>query len=85
MKRLNIKQGKLFNKYKFRCNYCGYETFKPLWLVKLQLLFSNTIFLTCCNCHKTSCYKQNFHLIHDSTSKKEKEYNKQETWDSRIR
>ena len=84
MKSLNIRKNKLFTKYRFRCNYCGNETFKPLLLVKLQLLFSDTIFLTCSHCHKSSCYKQNFNLVHDSTNKLEKDYNKKNNWDYRM-
>ena len=84
MEFLNIKKGKIFDKYRFRCNYCGNEYYKPLWLVKLQLMFSDEIFITCTRCHKTSCYRQIFNLRHDSTSKKEKSLNKQMNWDRRM-
>lgn len=81
---LNIRKRKIFDKYRFHCNYCGNDSFKPLWLVKLQLIFSDEIFITCSRCHKTSCFKQYFNLRHDSTNKKEKIQNKQENWDRRL-
>lgn len=84
MEILDIKKSRLFDKYRFRCNYCGKESYKWLWLLKLQLIFSSTIYVTCNNCHKTSAYVQIFHLRHDSTDKKEKENNRRKLWDDRL-
>lgn len=83
MKRLNIKKGRILDKYRFRCSYCGRETYKPLWLLKLRLMFTDELLITCKYCHSTSAYVNIFHLRHDSMSKLEKEYNKKK-WDKRM-
>lgn len=84
MNHIEIKKGRIWEKYRFRCSYCGYETYKWVWLLKLQLIFSSRIYLTCPKCHKTNCYVQLFHLRHDSTDKKEKQQNKNKLWDDRL-
>ena len=85
MKSLDIKKGKLWDKYRFRCNYCGYEQYKWLWLLKLSLILSDKKIISCPRCHKTSCYINIFHLRHDSTDSLEKNMNREKLFDDRIR
>lgn len=81
---MNIKKGKLFNKYKLRCQYCGYEDYQTLWILKIKLIFTNKIYHNCPSCHKTNCFKNIFHLRHDSTDSIEKNRNRNKLWDNRI-
>ena len=81
---MNIKKG-LMDRYRFRCNYCGNEHYKLLWLLKLRLIFTDKLYFTCPKCHKTNCYVQIFHLRHDSTDTLEKGRNKQKLWDERLK
>ena len=81
---LNIKKGRLFSKYRFRCNYCGNEEYALLWLLKLKLIFSNKIYRNCSKCHKKNAYYYFFHLYHESSDPKEKEFNRKNLWDKRM-
>lgn len=83
VKLLNFKKGLLWCYYRFECPYCGDEKYYPLWWVKLRLIFTNNLLITCDNCHSTSDWISLFRLVHDSTSKVEKEYNVKK-WDSRY-
>ena len=85
VERLSIRQGKLWKKYKFRCNYCGNEEYVPLWYLKMRLIFTDRIYRTCSHCHKTSAYVNFFHLNHDSTDSLEKNRNRSVLWDKRIK
>lgn len=80
----NKENGKLWTKYKFKCNYCGHETTTPYWLTRLRFVFTDTTHKTCPKCHHTSTYKCLFNIIHDSTSKIEKQWNKEKKWDDRL-
>ena len=83
-KELHINQGKLWQKYEFHCNYCGYEETTPLWWLKLKYIFTDRIRHNCKNCHKTSTYRNILHIIHDSTDEIEKKQNRTKLWDDRI-
>lgn len=80
-----IKQGKLYKKYNLRCNYCGTDIFMPFFLLKIRYIFTDTQYVSCPKCHKTSCYRFMSNIIHDSVDKKEKAMNKKNQWDKRIR
>jgi hypothetical protein len=81
---LNIQEGKLWKKYRLHCNYCGADTYKTLWILKLILIFQDHYVHHCGVCHHTNYYLNQFHLVHDSTHHTEKEYNKERRWDDRI-
>jgi len=81
---LNIKQGKIWKKYRFRCAYCGATHTTILWILKLKLIFTSTIHYHCKVCHHTSTYKEHFHLDRDSTDPTERENNKRKLWDNRL-
>ena len=72
-------------KYVIRCPYCGYESRKTLVLLKLDILFSERYVHVCPRCHKHSVWVQDFLLKHDFTDKLEKEANKGQLFDERIR
>lgn len=81
---LDMEKQKLFTKYKFKCQYCGTISTKLLWLLKIKLIFTDKIYYTCPNCHKTNCFVSIFHLRHDSTDSIEKNRNKGKLWDDRY-
>ena len=84
IKKLNIKQGRFYKKYRLHCNYCGCDYYIPFWLLKLRLLFSDKILHTCSYCRKTSSYQVFYHIIHDSLDEDEKDWNRHAMWDTRI-
>ena len=71
-------------KYNLRCHYCGNVVCKWEWLLRFKLVFKDTYYLNCPKCHKVNCYKQFFHLRHDSTDSLEKNRNKEKLWDDRL-
>lgn len=71
-------------KYSVRCPYCGSETGKWEWWLKLKLIFTNQYMHHCPVCHKKSTWLYIFHLRHDSTNKEEQLFNKSKLWDDRI-
>lgn len=85
LKQLHITKGKLWQKYVYRCNYCGNEETTPLWWIKLKYIFKDKTYHTCKHCHKTSCYRNFIHIVHDSEDKKEKQQNRNKLWDNRIK
>ena len=84
MKNINIRHGKLFDKYKFRCQYCGYEHYKTLWLLKMRLMFTDKVYYNCPKCHKINCFRAIFNLRHDSTDSIEKNRNREKLFDDRM-
>lgn len=72
-------------KYKLRCQYCGAETHKYEWLLKIRLIFTNKYILDCPTCHKKTSWLYIFHLRHDSTDKVEQKFNKGKIFDNRIK
>ena len=72
-------------KWKFRCNYCGDETYANFYLVFLKAIFRNRFYVNCNKCHKTSCYLFMPKIVHESTDKVERKLNKEDLWDSRIK
>ena len=81
---LNIKQGKFFKKYRLHCHYCGCDYYIPFFYLKLKYLFTDKIYHTCSCCHKTSNYRIFYHVVHDTTDKDEKIFNKETLWDIRL-
>ena len=57
-----------------RCNYCG-NSFKVTTLFLIQLLFMKKVYRTCPFCHKVSCYRLIYHIVHDTLDMREKEVN----------
>ena len=84
MKELNKQKGKLWTKYKIRCNHCGSYKWRALWILKLQFIFKDKIVTTCPDCHKKSSWVMVYHIVHDTTDKDEKLFNKQDLWDKRL-
>lgn len=80
-----IKKGKLYNKYNLRCNHCGTDIFIPFFLLKLRYFFTDVKYVSCPNCHKTTCWKIYSNIVPDHTDKKERLINKGSQWDNRIR
>ena len=83
-KPLNIKQGRIWKSYRFRCAYCGATSTTSLWLLKFRLIFTDTIHFHCPVCHHQSTFKQHFHLDRDSTDHSERQFNKEKLWDDRY-
>lgn len=81
---LNIKKGKIFDKYRLHCNYCGCDYYIPFFLLKIRFLFTDKVYHTCSCCHKKSCYQIFYHIVHDSTNKNEKLFNREMMWDIRL-
>ena len=63
-------------KYNLRCNYCGADRKVPLFFLRLILLIKGDINVTCSNCGYVSNYILVSHIVHNSVSVDEKEYNK---------
>ena len=83
--KINKCDGRLWDNYLIRCNYCGSVMSKPVWWLKLQFIFKVRVYYHCSECHNTSCYISHFNMIHDTTDEGEKEFNKIKKWDDRIR
>lgn len=81
---LNIKQGRFFKRYRLHCNYCGCDHYVLFFVLKIKYLFTDKIYHTCSCCHKKSNYRIFYHIIHDTTDKDEKIFNKHLMWDTRM-
>ena len=72
-------------KYTIRCPYCGSTYERWEWLLKLEMIATDKLTYLCPNCHKKSTWIYIFHLRHDSTDPKEKQWNRSKIWDNRIK
>lgn len=80
-----IKQGKFYKKYNLRCNHCGSDNFFPFFLLKIRYIFTDTKYVICPKCHKTTCWRIYSNIIPDHTDKKERTANHNVKWDRRIK
>lgn len=81
---LNIKQGRFYKKYRLHCSYCGCDHYIPFFLLKIRYLFTDKIYYHCDCCHRVSNYRIFYHIVHDTTDKEEKIFNKETLWDIRM-
>lgn len=73
------------NQRELKCNYCGATHKRPEWFLKIYNIFSDRYYLTCSVCHKTSCFRLWLRAVHDVLDSKERELNKNNLWDKRLR
>jgi len=71
-------------RYSFRCPFCGSEETKWEWWLKLLLIFTDHYYYDCPICHHRSSWLYIFHLRHESTDPKEKNFNKLPLFDERL-
>lgn len=72
-------------KHTFRCNYCGATHKRPYWLLLIYHIFKEKIYINCDVCHHTNAYPMYLRVYHDSTDTKERQLNKSNLWDKRVR
>lgn len=63
-------------KYNLKCQYCGRDHYINKKWFELKLILFNKIYVKCKRCGKIQSYILISHIVHDTTDKKEKEYNK---------
>lgn len=63
-------------KYNLKCQYCGRDHQVNKLILEIKLLLFNKIYVKCKKCGKIQSYILISHIVHDTTDKKEKEYNK---------
>ncbi len=63
-----------------RCQYCGRDN--NIFLLQFRLLLFGKVYYSC-KCGKKSSYVMISHIVHDTTDKVEKEYNKDIEWNKK--
>lgn len=63
-------------KYNLRCNFCGTDHYVPQFFLYLMLLIKGDINVVCSNCGYVSNYILVSHIVHNTVSVDEKEFNR---------
>lgn len=63
-------------RYNLRCTYCHTDHYTSYFFIMLQLLIKGEVNVKCRNCGYMSSYILVSHIVHNTLSVEEKEYNK---------